>query len=220
MAITKQQAIAFSDQQLRPLADRLAQAYYAAVGLLNYWNANGGAGILPPATITPTPSTTGGTLGAGTRSYRVSALNALGETLASSAAVATTTGTTASVSVAWAGVGGATSYNVYGRAAGAELLLANAAASPWVDTGAATPGAAPPASNTTGLIPNDSEMLNDTALTQPDGRPTVTGIKLNSVVNRALDLKNLLEGSVAVAANDGSKSLLNALLAVSVNPGS
>ena len=216
MPITSPQAIAFANARVRPFADRLAQAYDAALNLINYWNANGGAGILPPVTVTPTASATGGTLAAGTRSYRVSALNALGETLASTAATAVTTGVTASVSVAWSTVAGATSYKVYGRAAGAELLMANPAASPFVDTGSVTPAGALPATNSTGLVPNDSEQIvGDGAAT--DGRQIITGINVNSLITRAIDVKNLMEGSVAIATNDASKAVLNTVLAVAVN---
>lgn len=118
--------------------------------------------VLPtPGPVTATPSTTGGTLGAGTRSYRVSATNADGETVASVAVTAVTTGTTASVALDWpdvtapTGTDPVTGYKVYGRVGGAEGLLATVVASAYTDTGAAAVGALPPASNTTGGIPGD-----------------------------------------------------------------
>lgn len=109
------------------------------------------AAIATPAAPTLTPSTTGGTLAAGTTyNYRVAAVNANGHTLAGpEAANATTTGTTSSISITWAAVTGAASYNVYGRIAGAELLLTNVTGTTYVDTGALTPAGALPASNTT-----------------------------------------------------------------------
>lgn len=212
--ITSPQAIAFSNGRLRPLADMLAKLYDASTIVLNYWNANGGSGILPPVTVTPTPGSAG-TMAAGVKSYRVSALNARGETLTSNAATATTVGATGSVSVAWSAVAGATSFNVYGRTAGNELLIANAAASPFVDTGAIAPAGAVPAANTTGLIPNDSEVLNDGAAV--DGRNIITGAQAVNLVNRATDFKNFCEGSVAIGTNDASKSILNTILAAAVN---
>lgn len=217
MSITSPQAAQFSNAGLRPFSNLLAQAYDAATILLNWWNANGGAGILPPATVTPTPGTAG-TMAAGLKAYKVSALNALGETLCSAEATCTTVGSTGSVSVAWSAVAGATSFNIYGRTSGAELLIGNSAASPFVDTGAVTPAGGQPVSNTTGLIPNDSEVLVDGSAT--DGRPQLTGAKCNNIVSRALDIKNFCEGSATVATNDGSKTILNTILASATNPSS
>jgi hypothetical protein len=216
MPITNPAAVAFSNQQIRPLADKLSQLYYQALVLLNTWNANGGAGILPPTTVTPTPSASGGTLAAGVKSYRVSALNARGETLVSNAFTATTTGSSGSVSVAWSAVAGATSFNIYGRTAGNELLIGTSAASPFVDTGSVTPAGAQPTTNTTGLIPNDSETVADGSAT--DGRMPITAAQAVAIVTRATDIKNLFEGSVAVSANDGTKAVLNTIAAVAVNP--
>lgn len=213
--ITSPQAVAFSNARIRVFADQLAKDYDAAILIVNFWNANGGAGILPPVTVTPTPSTTGGTLTAGLKAYRVSALNAKGETLASVEVTATTTGVTGSVSVAWSAVAGATSFNIYGRALGVELLIGNAVASPFVDTGAVIPLGALPITNSTGLIPNDTEIITDGSAT--DGRQQITGAQANNIVNRAIDIKNLCEGSVTVATNDGSKSVLNTILGVAVN---
>ena len=213
--ITSPQAVNFSNQNLRVMADSLAKLYDLAVIILNDWNANGGAGLLPPALPTLTPITTTGTLATGTYGYRVSALNALGETLASTEATAAVVGPTGKVTVTWLTVAGATSYNVYGRTVGAELLMGNTAALTFADSGGTTPAGAMPTTNTTGLIPNDSETINDGAAT--DGRMIVTGIKANNMINRCLDIKNLMEGSVAVATNDGSKSVLNTVYAYAVN---
>jgi lysophospholipase L1-like esterase len=116
------------------------------------------SGLLTPAPVAAAKS--GGTLGAGTYSYRVSALNALGETLASTAVTATCDGsTTTAVQISWPAINGATGYRVYGRTSGSELRivtnggnsLSGQARAPcfYVDTGAATPSGALPASNTT-----------------------------------------------------------------------
>lgn len=114
--------------------------------------------ILYAALSTPTnaafsTATTGGTLAAGTYSYRVSALDgAGGETLASTATTQATTGSTSTVTVNWNAVTGATGYKVYGRTAGAELLIATVGATTtYTDTGSVTPAGALPVSNTTGL---------------------------------------------------------------------
>lgn len=113
--------------------------------------------IATPAAPTLTPATTGGTLAAGTYRYRVSAVNAAGETLASTEASVVTTGTTGRVTVAWAapnvpaGVGAITAYRIYGRT-GTLTRLAEVAAGvlSYSDTGAAPTGQALPTANTTG----------------------------------------------------------------------
>lgn len=92
----------------------------------------------------------GGVLGAGTYSYKVTARNAIGETLASTAATATiTTGTVNSISVTWPAVAGATAYTVYGRTSGTELRLSTVTTNSFVDTGALTPAGALPTEGAT-----------------------------------------------------------------------
>lgn len=112
-----------------------------------------------PSGVTATPSATGGTLAAGTYTYRVSAVNAQGETLASAAVTASTTGTTSSVAVSWAavtpplGVSAVTGYRVYGRTGTVGLLTTTAAGTlTYTDTGAATPGVGVATTNTTAPV--------------------------------------------------------------------
>lgn len=104
----------------------------------------------------PTVSVTNiGSAGATTYGYRVSAINSVGETLASSTVVTTTGNASLTGSnynrVSWTRVIGATGYKVYGRTSGSELLMATVTtALHYDDTGAATPSGALPSSNTTG----------------------------------------------------------------------
>lgn len=109
--------------------------------------------ISTPVNAAFSTATTGGTLAAGTYSYRVCALDGLGgETLASAATTQATTGATSTVTVNWGAVTGATGYKVFGRTAGSELLLATVGATTtWTDTGSLTPSGALPTANTTGL---------------------------------------------------------------------
>lgn len=111
-----------------------------------------------PAAPTVSPQ---GTTGATTYSYRVSAVNSVGETLASTAGTTATGNATLSVSnfnrVSWVGVNGAAAYKVYGRTSGSELLMTTipALTQPlrFDDTGALTPsGALPAASTATGAL--------------------------------------------------------------------
>ena len=117
--------------------------------------AGGTPAIATPTGVTLTESAIGGVLlDATVYGYRVSAINATGETLASTTVSVTTapgaTGTV-SITVGWDAVAGATGYKVYGRTAGGELLMATllGAVLTFVDDGSVTPSGALPSSNTT-----------------------------------------------------------------------
>jgi len=96
-----------------------------------------------PTGVTATASTSGGTLAAGAKNYRVVAFNSLGTTALSTAAAATTTGSTSSVTIKFGCVPGAAGYKLYGRAGtGTDQLLAvisqaDTSTISYVDTGAA-----------------------------------------------------------------------------------
>jgi hypothetical protein len=113
----------------------------------SYWYDPTDTAVLPtPTSVSLSAATTGGTLAAGTYYYRVSAIDAYGETLASAEISVTTTGTTSTVTVNWSAVAGATGYKIYGRATGAELFLAKVGAvTSWTDAGSITPAGALPA---------------------------------------------------------------------------
>lgn len=106
----------------------------------------------PPAPTSST-ATTGGTLAAGTFSYRISAVINGIETAASPAKTQVTTGTTSTVTVDWSTIAatspysGATAFKVYGRTGGSELLMGtvNMPTTAFTDTGAVTPSGALPA---------------------------------------------------------------------------
>jgi hypothetical protein len=133
--------------------------WYGATGTGKMFTASvtTGTGSLTSSLATPSgvgtsTSTTGGQLAAATYSYRVSAVNEYGETLASTGVTRVTTGTTSTVTVSWTAVPGALSYRVYGRTGGSELLIATIGAPvvTWTDTGWFTPSGALPGANTTG----------------------------------------------------------------------
>lgn len=111
-----------------------------------------------PTGLAATPSTTGGALAAGAKSYKVTAVNTNGETTASTAVTPTTTGATGSVVLTWNREADNLQYKVYGRVGGSEGLLAvvgpfdHDQAVTWTDVGTPAPGAVPPVSNTTGGI--------------------------------------------------------------------
>lgn len=116
------------------------------VGLRIKTNATSSGALAVPVINTVTPDNTAGTLANSTLySYKLTALNARGESLPSAAVTATTgVGDTENV-LAWTAVSGATGYKVYGRKAGKETLLATlGAVTTYTDTGGATPGTATP----------------------------------------------------------------------------
>ncbi len=113
------------------------------------------AQLAAPVNDTFTTAGTGGTLLDSTAYYyRVAAVNASGGTSLASTETSITTGppgTNANtVTVKWHTVAGATSYKVYGRSTGAELLMATVAAPTlqFVDDGSITPAGALPAAAT------------------------------------------------------------------------
>jgi hypothetical protein len=122
--------------------------------------------------------THGGTPATTTYGYRVSAVNNNGQTLASTE-VTTTTGAVTLTAintniVPWTAIVGATSYNVFGRTAGAELFMTNTTALSFTDTGAITPSGALPASNTT------QATLSKAAIITPPGQVIVSDLNTNA----------------------------------------
>lgn len=106
-----------------------------------------------PAAPTVTNQATGGTLGIGTFSYRVSAVVKNAESQASTAGTTTTAaGATNQCTVSWGAVTGAQAYRVYGRTGGSELFIAEVpgGTTSYIDTGAITPSGALPVAGEVG----------------------------------------------------------------------
>lgn len=98
-------------------------------------------------------SGSGGTLAANTYFYKITALNAFGETIGSNERSVTTVGATSSVALTWGAVTGATSYRIYrGTGAGAENVYYTGT-SVFTDTGAASTGGSPPGAGTCSYAP-------------------------------------------------------------------
>lgn len=109
--------------------------------------------LASPTGLTATPTGSGSTV----YGYRVSALNAAGETLASAEVTCTNASVlvTSSVynTVAWSAVSGATGYNLYGRTPNGELrILTNFQFLSYQDDGSVTPVGALPTSNTAQVV--------------------------------------------------------------------
>lgn len=141
-AIHGEPTISFTMMELGPAATGGQAAKFEPGATIATLNAPG-----TPGTITPTPSITGGALTAGTYYYKVTALNAGGESVASAEASTTiASGTTGSVGLAITAVSGATAYRWYrGTAAGLESVYYQSASNSFTDVGGASILGSPPA---------------------------------------------------------------------------
>jgi hypothetical protein len=129
----------------------LVQLYQAGTALKYYDISAGTIGsyssISAPGTVTPTRA--GLAAGSNNAYYKVTAVNAIGETLASAeASVAgginktrdNWTSGTDSIALAWSAVTGATRYNVYySDASGTEVYLSSTSTNAYTDTGVDVP---------------------------------------------------------------------------------
>jgi len=111
------------------------------------------ASLAAPVLTLGTTSTSGGTLAAGATYWKITAINASGETLGSNEVTATLTGSTSSQPLSWPAISGSTGFNVYrGTAPGAEnkLVATLGLVTTYTDIGAAGTTASVPTVNTTG----------------------------------------------------------------------
>lgn len=179
--------------------------------------------IPTPATPLATPSTTGGTLPAATYTYRVSAANAQGETLATATATCTTTGTTGSVTVSGnlptvpAGTGPITAVYVYGRTGtlvrrGTATLGASTYS--FVDTNAAGPGNALPTTNTTAPVAGTVPGHVTVGVAGPGGAVVSTSDK----ITLASMLASQALANLTVHVTDATLTTVAVTAAVKVNP--
>lgn len=111
-----------------------------------------GGNVVAPVMGAPTTSTTGGSLPASTTFYyKVTALNAMGESMPSTeVSIMTGAGATNSNTVPWTKSAGASGYKIYrGTAPNAELYLATVGdVATYVDDTATIPAGAMPSTNT------------------------------------------------------------------------
>jgi hypothetical protein len=130
----------------------------------------------PSATPASSTATTGGTLAAATYSYRVTFVTQGLETAPSPAKTQVTTGATSTVTIDVTGMvaSGATSWKVYGRTGGSELLMGTVTLPTltFVDTGSVTPS---------GALPTDT---GNVSLLGPSTMANVTNIAKASAVKQ------------------------------------
>lgn len=150
--LKKESGASFEDITGTLATDRIETLQYPCT--LGYANA--------PYLVTTADAGTG-TLAAGTYSYKVVAVTSHGETEPSRAVIQTVAANKA-IKITWDKVATATGYKVYGRSAGAELLMATITGGStveWTDTGAVTPSGALPTTNTTPTSYTDKLFMLD-----------------------------------------------------------
>ena len=134
-----------------------------------------GTALTVPTLSAPTTAATGGTLSAATYFYKLTALGkGYGDTAASAEVSVTTTGTTSTVSLAWAAITGAIGYRLYrSSSAGTEVFLVELAGNgtvSYVDTGAAAAGATPaPSADSSPVTYIHTGYVDSWARTWPGG---------------------------------------------------
>lgn len=144
------------------IAGAVANSFYALdkdkfIGARHVKVITPGVLLAAPTNVVATPSGTGGTLAAGTYYYKVTALDAYGQTLPSAEASAVTTGATSSVALTWTAVTGAVSYRIYrGTATNAQNTYFTSTAANFTDVGAA---------GTAGTVPTTTLQQNTTSIT-------------------------------------------------------
>ena len=131
-----------------------------------------------PTGVTLTKLDTGGTLAAGTYSYRISAIDGIGgETLASTAVTLAIDGPDDRIQINWTAVTNAAGYRVYGRTSGSEVLLAEVSTNTYTDAGADVLSSQKSPTGwqqITGLPPDPSWLNPSNIFASDDARATVT----------------------------------------------
>ena len=127
------------------------------------------AAILTPVLTLGTTSTTGGTLAAGATYWKLTAINASGETVGSNEVTATLTGSTSSQPLTWVAIAGSTTgYKLYrGTAPGAENVLVTTLGlvTSYTDIGAAGTAGTVPVVGSTGSKGNQLKVTATSAPT-------------------------------------------------------
>lgn len=175
--------------------------------------------VPPPTDLVAVVSSTGGTIGAGTRTYRVTSLNANGESTASLSIVgATTTGSTNSIALSWTAVLGATSYRIYNVLGG---FYFTSSTNSFTDIGSAGTTGTVPTTNTAVAI----SLLNNGKVIIPPATAPNEAVNLSQLQNerhvyRVHDFLTV-NGDVnfAIASVAGGGIFANNVNATPNNPG-
>ena len=118
-------------------------------------------------------STSGGTIAAGTYYAKVVSLDALGSVVGAESTSVTTTGTTSSIAWSWAGVVGASSYQLWvGTSAGGESTYFTSGTNSYTQTTTTGTAGTIPSTNTTGALKINNAGASTSSTT---GALVVTG---------------------------------------------
>ncbi len=176
--------------------------------------------LSPPSSPTATPST-GGSLPSGTHFFKITALNANGETTPSTEVSATVDGgSTNAIQVTWGDVPGATGYRVYHGTSsdGQDEYFTDADGSPYDYTSdAAGTANTPPVVNTTGidLTVLGSQTIGGSQIVTNDFSADTTTLVVDAANNRvgigtdAPEDVLTVAGDVGVAGDINSSGLVN-----------
>jgi hypothetical protein len=147
------------------------------------------------------------------------------------------------VSITWIPLPGAAAYNVYGRTAGAELLMTPTPVPAsqtltfigygtfvvFTDTGAVTPSGALPSANTTGAIQTTGQLkstistgtapLSVTSITPVANLGTGLGGTTSSIGGSALTLGQTATGTVSVSGASAAVAAGSTIIATPVTQG-
>lgn len=127
------------------------------------------APLAAPAGLAAAPVVGGGAFAAASYFWKITAINAFGETIASNEATAAIA-LNGSANLTWGAVPGATGYRIYrsaatnGQNASPAFVAAVGAVTAYTDTGAATTAGSVPASNTTAIAFNSTAATVQTFL--------------------------------------------------------
>lgn len=156
-----------------------------------------------------------GSLGAGTYTYTVTAVNSVGETLQSTTSTVTLTGSNNSVYISWDQVPKATAYKVYGRSGTASthqlIGTAGGATFYFIDRGIVTPAGAPPTTQT--YTDEFTVRVRDYSSAAPDETYTCTLFDKTSdrgeqmELTQQINLQSKLIRAISNSANFTTNSL-------------
>lgn len=139
-----------------------------------------------PDNVTASGASTGGTIPAGTYDYKVSSVDALGETTADHSATVVLTGATSSVSVSWDAAQGAKGYRLYRKkSTDVNWVYWTVSETTFIDT-----------NGTTGTTTAGSPVTSTAT------SPTIAAVDVDSVVDHLLDTflpEELTKGTVSSA---------------------
>lgn len=177
--------------------------------------------LAAPVLVKGTTSTSGGTFGAGTFFWKVTAVDGIGETAGSNEVTATLVAT-GSQALSWAAVPGAQVYRVYrGTSAGAEnVLVATVSTLSYIDTGSAGTAKTVPTVSTAGPAPATAKVFDELDYFDGVEFGVYRGIESALLIDAdpAGAVKAAFEGGESYAVEDAVQRLILNGAAVDLTP--